>query len=608
LQLAPNHFAAHHYLTHAFENTGRPEEALAHGAAYAIMAPAIPHAHHMHGHELRRLGRIEEAIAAFETADRLEAEYFEAEHIPAELDWHYHHNLDLLATSYQYLGQMVKAERLLKAAFAIPSHLVVQEFNKREWPMFLLGRGRIDEALAAANVLTTHSSPIIRAAGHIEAGHALLASSRFESAARESNTALRELKSAGEGAPLGGDALEVLQGEFFLRTGQREKGRAMLEDAIRKVRAVPGPDAWIQALFMLERVARAARDVDDWELADRVAHQMLEHDPAYAGAHYALALVAAHAGADRTAGDEFALAERYWHKADPDLPELADVRARNKSGHAPSDLQPPDPPEAAGFHHVHLNSVDPARALAFYTKTFDVTKRTSLAGFDAVQSEHMYLLFSKVGTPASADLDTAIWHFGWGSLNVEADYQRHVIDGIPFATPLTKLATGTVFAYMRAPDGNLVEINTAQTNAFTHVHMFSAAPLCAAEWYGKFLGARPAQGRGQPPPADCHVPFASPSEPLGVIRQPAAIVRLGDINLIIYPQQKPEPLVSTRGRVNDHIAVSYPDVAKTLDGLQKMGVKVLEGLHSFGNTATRAAMIEGPDHMAIELVERPAGG
>jgi tetratricopeptide (TPR) repeat protein len=592
LELAPDHVAAHHYLTHTFENSGRSEEALVHGAAYAGMAPLIPHARHMHGHELRRLGRIEEAIAEFEAADRLETEYLKTEQIPAELDWHYHHNLDLLATSYQYLGQMTKAEGLLKAAFAIPSTLTVQEFNKREWPMFLLARGRTEEARTAANILASHSSPLIRAIGHVEAGHALLVSGRFESAANESNAALGELKSAVDGAALVADALKALQGEFYLRTGQREKGRAMIDDVVRKVRAAPGPDAWIQALFTLEAIARAAREVGDWELAGRVARQMVEHDPAYAGTHYALALVAEHDGDNGAARAEFALAQKYWRRADPDLRELADVRSAA------------NPPEAATFHHVHLNSVDPERAIAFYTKTFDVTTKTSLAGFDAVQSEQMYLLFTRVGSPAPAELNTAIWHFGWGSPNVEADYQKHVADGVPFATPITALGTGTIFAYMEAPDRNLVEINTAKTHAFTHVHLYSAAPLCAAEWYEKHLGATRLQGRGQPPPADCHVPFAAPSQPLGVIRQPAATVRFDAINLIIYPQQKPDPLVSTRDHVNDHIAVSYPNVPKTLDRLRKMGVAVLEGVHNFGNTTTKAAMIEGPDKLAIELVER----
>ena len=148
--LAPGHFAAHHYLTHAYENTGRIPEALAEGETFAKMAPNVPHARHMHGHNLRRAGRVQEAITEFLAADSLAAEYFKAEKIPVEYDWHYQHNLDLLATSYQYLGQMTAAEQRFRASFAIPSSLVVQEFNKREWPVFLLARGRAAEALDAA--------------------------------------------------------------------------------------------------------------------------------------------------------------------------------------------------------------------------------------------------------------------------------------------------------------------------------------------------------------------------------------------------------------------------------------------------------------------------
>jgi len=328
LALAPEHFAAHHYLTHAFENAGRFEEALTHAAAYARMAPAIPHAHHMHGHALRRTGRIDEAVAAFEAADRLEIAYVDGEGIPAEYDWHYHHNLDLLGTSYRYLGQMQHAERLLSAAFAIPSALLVQVVNKREWPEFLLARGRVDEALAAANRLIAHPSPVIRAAGHVEAGHAMLMTGRFPLAATEANAALRELERAADGAALVATSLERLQGEFFLRTGKTDKGRGLLDEVAKKVRAVPGPDAWTDALFTLEAIGHAARDVGDWEVAGRMARQMREHDPAYAGTQYALGLVADHAGDARAARAAFALAAKYWSKADADLPELADIRAR----------------------------------------------------------------------------------------------------------------------------------------------------------------------------------------------------------------------------------------------------------------------------------------
>src|SRR5262249_833752 len=130
--IVADHFAAHHYLTHAYENSGRIHDALLHGAAYARLAPDTPHARHMYGHDLRRVGRIDEAIAEFEAADRLERAYFKTEGIPPEYDWHYEHNLDLLAMSYQYTGRAAKAEALLKEAFGLPTGNLIQAFNKRE--------------------------------------------------------------------------------------------------------------------------------------------------------------------------------------------------------------------------------------------------------------------------------------------------------------------------------------------------------------------------------------------------------------------------------------------------------------------------------------------
>jgi tetratricopeptide (TPR) repeat protein len=322
LGLAPGHFAAHHYLTHAYENTGRIAPALAEGATYAKMAPAVPHARHMHGHNLRRAGRVGEAIAEFRAADALATEYFRAESVPVEYDWHYQHNLDLLATSYQYIGQMATAEALFKTAFAIPSSLVVQEFNKREWPGFLLGRGRAQEALDAALVLAAHRSPLVSAIGHIEAGRARLALAQFALAADEANAALRLMRAAPEGAGLAATPLKALQGEFFLRTGKPDQGRPLLEEVAREMRAAPGPDAWTQALFTLEAIARAAREAGEWEFAAWAARQMVEHDPNYAGSHYALALVAEHRGDAKTASAERKLAEQYWSGADAGLLEL----------------------------------------------------------------------------------------------------------------------------------------------------------------------------------------------------------------------------------------------------------------------------------------------
>ena len=321
-------FAAEHYSAHAYENNGRMREAVDAAASYASQASSVPHARHMHGHELRRSGRITEAIAQFEAADKLQRDYLAKEKIAAEFDWHHAHNLDLLAASYQYIGQMRRAEGLLKQAFALPSNLLVQVVNKRDYPAFLVGRGRLEEALAAAKTLTAHPHPVAQAAGHIEAGFALLAMNRFADGANASNAALRALKVAPDGQALAVIALEALSGEFRLRTAQREQGRQAMERAAQKWRALPGPDAWTQSLFRIEALARSARQVGDWPLAARMAQLMLEHDPDYAGTHFALALVAQHDGNDATARREFDFALKGWATADKDLPELAIARTK----------------------------------------------------------------------------------------------------------------------------------------------------------------------------------------------------------------------------------------------------------------------------------------
>jgi hypothetical protein len=122
-----------------------------------------------------------------------------------------------------------------------------------------------------------------------------------------------------EGAGLVADSLQTFQGEFLLRTGKKEQGRPMLEDAVRKARRRPGPDAWTQTLFTIEAIARAARETGDWDFAAWAARQLFEHDPNYAGTHDALALVAEHRGDAQTARAERALADIYWKNADPGL-------------------------------------------------------------------------------------------------------------------------------------------------------------------------------------------------------------------------------------------------------------------------------------------------
>ena len=79
------------------------------------------------------------------------------------------------------------------------------------------------------------------------------------------------MRAAPAGQGIAAIQLEQLQGEFNLRTAQRDKGRQGMQRAAEKLRALPGPDNWSQSLFRLEAMARTARDVGDWQMAGLLA-------------------------------------------------------------------------------------------------------------------------------------------------------------------------------------------------------------------------------------------------------------------------------------------------------------------------------------------------
>src|ERR1700732_5425358 len=70
---------------------------------------------------------------------------------------------------------------------------------------------------------------------------------------------------------------------------------------------------------------------------------------------------------------------------------------------------------APGFHHLHLNSVDPDAAIAFYVRQFPDSQKTTWGGLPALKAKtNVLILFDKVVTPPPADPEaTAVWHFGW---------------------------------------------------------------------------------------------------------------------------------------------------------------------------------------------------
>src|SRR5260370_17289834 len=88
---------------------------------------------------------------------------------------------------------------------------------------------------------------------------------------------------------------------------------------------------------------------------------------------------------------------------------------------------------APGFHHLHLNSVDPDAAIAFYVRRFPASVKTRWGGRPALGAPNdVLVLFDRVPTPPPTSPQTAIWHFGWhvpDTRHTLATFQGHASQG-----------------------------------------------------------------------------------------------------------------------------------------------------------------------------------
>jgi catechol 2,3-dioxygenase-like lactoylglutathione lyase family enzyme len=303
---------------------------------------------------------------------------------------------------------------------------------------------------------------------------------------------------------------------------------------------------------------------------------------------------------------------------------------------------------APGFHHLHLNSVDPDAAIAFYVEQFPASAKSSWGGFPALAApNNVLILFTRVATAAPSSPQTALWHFGWhvtdtrksldtytarkslqllplyttdegGSVFISSDSWPGT-GGVPGRTKAQiaeakaqgiQPARSGGFGYMQGPDDALVEYaGNHPAERFNHVHMFQDDPFCAQIWYQQHLNAPVFAGRTSPAgmtASTCQVPRGPERswpalERQGMFRSPSAAVVFGDVALPWYMRQDEKPLASLRGHLDDHIALTVADLDAWVAKLRGEGVRFLEEPYRLG--ATRAAMIEGPSREAIELVE-----
>ena len=277
---------------------------------------------------------------------------------------------------------------------------------------------------------------------------------------------------------------------------------------------------------------------------------------------------------------------------------------------------------APGFHHLHLNSINPDAAIDFYMKQFPSTTKTTVAGFPALKAGKVYVLFTKVSTPPPTEPQTAIWHFGWHVVDVRKNLamykERKEVKLLPLYTSdeggsvlvssdtypgtggilgLTKSQIAEAKAAGVKPLGRSGLRIPARTRRRHHrvpgkharralqsrAHVSGRSVLRAtlvSETPQRDRAAGGAPGAVQHTEADCKVERSEPSWPglekEGTIRKPSAGVLFDDVALMWYERQGDQPLVSTRGHLADHVGLSVNNLDAWIAKLQSEGVKFLQ--------------------------------
>lgn len=265
-----------------------------------------------------------------------------------------------------------------------------------------------------------------------------------------------------------------------------------------------------------------------------------------------------------------------------------------------------DEPPSARFHHVLLNSVDPAKSIRFYSRVFGASPIKFRGVSDGLFTEKSFILFNKVDAPPDGTLNTGIWHIGWGGVDVKNEYEwwkRHNVD---IHTPLSPLpGVDNYYMYIRGPDKELIEINTMGHHRFAHVHFFCTDVNETVAWYEKHLGLK-ARAPKRPKPAGNMATLA------GIWMN---FIQVDNVLMIFFgkpdvtpaPPWWPDPpleeIQPTKGRPIDRIAFSYRDIGPAFERMKSAGATILEPITERPQYKLKSFIVEGPEKVNIEVVQ-----
>ncbi len=340
----PNHPAAHHYLIHALEASGRPQDAEASADVYGSLVPAVGHAVHMAGHIYVHIDRWDDAARVFEASAEVDRKYMRSE---GESSDHtagpYSHNLHFLATVYGYQGRyrdgVRVAQEMLQLATqpgegtsraALEGRMAMLRMLVRfeRWDTILDGKTLPDSADFAVFEAWRHYALGL---AHLGKGNLRFAHSELEALEREIPRVKNDLPKQNNAPQHGVQmrnslALAVapleLKGRIMTREGKADEGIALLRQALEEEKKIGYSEPPLYPHPMEEVLGQTLLSLGRWSEAETMFDAAIERDHGSGRALFGLMQALQREGKRTEARQTHLQFVKAWARADSDLPEM----------------------------------------------------------------------------------------------------------------------------------------------------------------------------------------------------------------------------------------------------------------------------------------------
>lgn len=224
------------------------------------------------------------------------------------------------------------------------------------------------------------------------------------------------------------------------------------------------------------------------------------------------------------------------------------------------------------FGHIHINSADPDKTLAFWTDLIGLStwSRDSLSG---VSTLGVLILVTR-SAPAGPSAGSAIDHIGFKVPDLQP-----FIDKLARTSYKSSQPAGDRLM-IDGPDG--VRIELAEDSSmyapleFDHIHFYTTRTSELQAWYAKVFGARP-----------------------GGVDQPASSFISGATLSVTHA----DSVSPTAGRAIDHIAFEIRNLESFCKKLAAAGIKFDSPYQALPELKISTAFLTDPSGARIELTE-----